>query len=175
MMLQRNIFTAEAGSQSAIQFLEEALTSPDFPRKFRPRGESLLRRVRSFDADLDILAEVARSKMAENKTSRQSRLDPASSLSWAAQGLGNAAADLRALVRTNPDTISPLLKTSELLLAELRDFAGEVQEYLSSLHPIDWLEETYGDLVEGLRGRPALVASRWASRNAESSRGKLGR
>ena len=168
-MLQRNIFTAEAGSQSAIQFLEESLRSPDFPRKFRPRGEKLLRSVRSFDADLDFLADVARSKMAENKTSRQSRLDPASSLSWAAQGLDNAAADLRVLVRTDR-TISPLLKTSELLLSELRDFAKEVQEYLSSPHPIDWLEETYGDLVEGLRGRPALVASRWASRNAESSR-----
>jgi hypothetical protein len=168
-MIQRNIFTAEAGSQSALKFLDEALRSPDFPRKLRPRGEKIMRGVRSLNKEIGILVLGVRSKMAASKTSLLSS-NPVTSLSWAAQGLENAASDLKLLSHRDPETLVPLHKLSETLREDVQSLAEEIGEYQRSFHQLDWAGETFDELMEGLRGSPGRVAYRWASRNAEKTR-----
>jgi hypothetical protein len=173
-----HVFLAEAGSNAARDFLLQALRSPDFPRKFRSRAQSLHKRVVSLDSTLERLSERARAALRV-KSARGNNADPVQNLSWAIVGLDNALSELKLVAKQDPSQAS-LVREAQLLHYELESLLSEVREYLESLHPLDWAGEAYEDFTKNLPsfpsfsfGRPALVASHKVAGWWETEAGNL--
>lgn len=174
-----HVFIADAGSGSALDSIQKAIRSSDFPRKFLPRARNLQKRILSLDRALEGLSERARAKLLAKSAKGFYREEDTSTknLAWVAQGLSNTLRELTLAEKQVPGQafeIRGLIKETQLLHYEADILYHEVREYLEGLHPLDWAKGVYEDLTKdipsfsgaGFGGRPAVVASRWQAKKA---------